>query len=308
MSDLKIAVVPVEDDGVVEAVARGGGRVTGPEEADGIVWTDPMNPAGLRHVLESSPARWVQLPFAGIEKFVQAGVLDERRAWTCTKGAYGYACAEHALALMLAAARRLHDHLCAGSWGGRRGGVPERMLRGESVVIVGTGGIGGELVRLLRPLQARIVAVNRSGRPLEGAERTVTTARLGDVVGEAGFVVLAAALTPETRHILDREILGRMHVRTWVVNVARGGLIDTDALVEALSQRLIGAAALDVTDPEPLPDGHPLWRLPNVIITPHVANTWEMALPELRAMVERNVRRFGAGEPLEGLVDVELGY
>lgn len=88
----------------------------------------------------------------------------------------------------------------------------------------------------------------------------------------------------------------------------RGGLVDTDALVNALTEGSIGGAALDVTDPEPLPEGHPLWDLDNVIITPHVANTWDMALPSLRAMVERNVARFGAGQPLEGLVDPSLGY
>ena len=308
MNDVKIAVVPVEDDGVVEAVARGGGRLVAPEEADGLVWTDPMSPAGLREVLAASPARWVQLPFAGIESFLQAGVLDDRRTWTCAKGIYGYACAEHALALMLAGARRLHDHVRARSWRTSSGGAPERMLRGERIVIVGTGGIGRELIALLRPFAARIVAVNRSGRSVEGAERTVTSEQLGEVVAEASFVVLAAALTRQTRHIVGRDVLARMQERAWIVNVARGALIDTEALVEALSSRRIAGAALDVTDPEPLPRDHPLWGLPNVIITPHVANTWDMALPELRGMVERNVRKFGEGEPLEGLVDVQLGY
>jgi phosphoglycerate dehydrogenase-like enzyme len=94
----------------------------------------------------------------------------------------------------------------------------------------------------------------------------------------------------------------------WIVNVARGGLIDTDALVNVLSDKRIGGAALDVTDPEPLPDDHPLWNLDNAIITPHVANTWAMALPELRELIRRNVRHFSRGEPLEGVVDVSLGY
>jgi D-3-phosphoglycerate dehydrogenase len=94
----------------------------------------------------------------------------------------------------------------------------------------------------------------------------------------------------------------------WIVNVARGGLIDTDALVEALDEGSIGGAALDVADPEPLPDGHPLWGCPNAIITPHIANTWDMALPELRALVRRNVGRFARGEDLEGLVDLAIGY
>jgi len=100
----------------------------------------------------------------------------------------------------------------------------------------------------------------------------------------------------------------RMKSTAWIVNVARGRHIDTDALVDALDRNVIGGAALDVTDPEPLPDGHPLWALPNCIVTPHVANTREMGRVVLARRVTENVRRFGAGEPLLGLVDVELGY
>jgi phosphoglycerate dehydrogenase-like enzyme len=103
-------------------------------------------------------------------------------------------------------------------------------------------------------------------------------------------------------------MLSRMGPKAWLVNVARGGIVDTGALVDALRAKQIGGAALDVTDPEPLPDGHPLWVLDNALITPHVANTWEMALPELRGLVRRNVAHFAAGEPLEGVVDPLTGY
>ena len=99
-----------------------------------------------------------------------------------------------------------------------------------------------------------------------------------------------------------------MSRQAWLVNVARGGLIDTGELVQALEHGSIGGAALDVTDPEPLPDGHLLWSFSNVIITPHIANTWDMALPELAARVERNVLAFGGGTPLEGQVDIALRY
>ncbi|MDP9224940.1 MAG: hydroxyacid dehydrogenase, partial [Actinomycetota bacterium] len=104
------------------------------------------------------------------------------------------------------------------------------------------------------------------------------------------------------------RMLSRMARQAWLVNVARGGIVDTDALVDALQAGRLGGAALDVTDPEPLPEGHPLWRMGNVIITPHVANTWDMALPQLRELVRRNVAHFAAGEDLEGLVDPSKGY
>jgi D-3-phosphoglycerate dehydrogenase len=103
-------------------------------------------------------------------------------------------------------------------------------------------------------------------------------------------------------------MLARMRSDAWIVNVARGPLIDTPALVEALQAGSIGGAALDVTDPEPLPDGHPLWSLEDALITPHVANTWAMAVPELAAMVARNVAAWCRGDELEGIVDPDLGY
>lgn len=309
MSAPQISIQPAITDELRGAVESSGGRVVeDPAQADGIVWINPRDPEGLRSVLDASPARWIQLPFAGIESFVAAGVIDPERTWTCTKGVYGHACAEHALALMLAAARRIHEHVRTRAWREGGFGSPERMLAGATVVVVGTGGIGRALVPLIFPLQARIIGVNRSGTALEGAERTVSVDDLGEVMGEADYVVIAAASTPETRHMFDAAMLARMKSTAWIVNVARGELIDTDALVRVLEADAIGGAALDVTDPEPLPEGHPLWAQPNAIITPHVANTWDMAVPELLGMVARNVAHFAAGEPLEGLVDPALGY
>jgi phosphoglycerate dehydrogenase-like enzyme len=293
---------------LMEAVRVGGGDDAPAEDADGIVWVEPTDPGALKRVLRSSPARWVQLPFAGIEGFVRAGAIDPDRTWTCAKGIFGPATAEHALALVLAAARRLHEHARARTWQPERSESTERRMHGATVVVVGTGGIGGALPDMLAPLGATVVGVNRSGRPLAGAARTVTTAELSDVLPDADFVVLAASLTPQTRGIIDAGVLAMMAPRAWLVNVARGALVDTDALVDALRRRAIAGAALDVTDPEPLPDDHPLWSLDNVLITPHVANTWVMGLPELAALVARNVAKFAAGEPLEGLVDPALGY
>ena len=309
MSAPTVAIKPASTDELEAAVRAGGGEpVEDPASADAIVWVNPRDPQGLGDLLTTSTARWVQLPFAGIEAFVAAGVIDPSRTWTCTKGVYGPACAEHALALMLAAARRLHDHITAESWRGGGFGSPERRLAGTTAVVIGTGGIGSALVPMVAPLGVRVIGVNRSGRPLAGADSTVTVDRLGEVVHEGDWVVVAAAATSATRHLIDREMLDAMRDSAWLINVARGELVDTDALVTALENGSIGGAALDVTDPEPLPDGHALWRLHNAIVTPHVANTWDMAVPELVAMVERNVTRFAAGAPLEGLVDPEAGY
>lgn len=310
MTGARVALLPAGLPILADAVAAGGGAVAPLDEANALVWTDPWDPDALRRVLAQSRVEWVQLPFAGIEAFVAAGVIDGDRTWTCTKGVYGRTTAEHALALMLAAARRIHVHAGATEWEAVDDPFarPERSLEGMHVLLIGTGGIGSALVEMLAPLRAVVIAVNRSGRPLAGAESTHAIGDLPRLLPEADFVVVAAALTDETRGLIDGRALTLMRADAWLVNVARGGLVDTDALVRALRDGSIGGAALDVTEPEPLPPGHPLWDLPNALVTPHVANTWSMAVPELAAMVRRNVERFSAGEPLEGVVDPTLGY
>lgn len=303
-----VAVEPVSYDALDEAIVSSGAALSTPQAADALVWTNPRDPDGLRSLLTQSPARWVQLPFAGIEDFFAAGVIEEDRIWTCTKGVYGPACAEHALCLMFAAARRLHEHLRNRTWRASGLGSPERLLRGTIVLVVGTGGIGRSLIDMLRPLGVRVLAVNRSGREVAGVERAVDSGSIDEVVGESDYIVLALALTPSSEGLFDARRLALMRPDAWLINVARGRLVDTAALVDALRGKSIGGAALDVTDPEPLPDDHELWQLDNVIITPHIANTWDMALPELTEMVQRNVTHFIRGEPLEGRVDPALGY
>lgn len=305
----RIHVAPVVSDELRDAVERGGGEIVDdPGAADAVIWVVPFQADELKALLEKSSARWVQLPFAGIESFFAAGTIDQAHTWTCTKGVYGPACAEHALALMLAAARRIPQHSRNREWRAGGFGSPERRLAGSTMLIVGAGGIGRALIDMLGPMAVRVIAVNRSGRPVAGAEKTATANALSELVPEADWIVVTAASTPETRHMFDAGLLARMKPEAWIVNVARGELIDTDALVEALRAGRLGGAALDVTDPEPLPEDHPLWGFDNVLITPHVANTWDMAVPELLAMVERNVASFAAGGSLEGLVDPIAGY
>lgn len=310
MTQARVALLPAGLPILEEAVAEGGGEVSALDDANALVWTNPWDPQALQQTLDGSAIEWVQLPFAGIEAFVAAGVIDRDHTWTCTKGVYGHTTAEHALTLMLAAARRVHVHARASEWETRDSPLDrvERSLAGARVLLIGTGGIGSALAGMVRPLGCVVTAVNRSGRALEGAESTHRVDELPRLLPDADFVVLAAALTEETRGLIDARALTLVRTDAWLVNVARGGLVDTDALVRALQDGSIGGAAMDVTDPEPLPAGHPLWDLPNALVTPHVANTWPMAVPELAAMVRRNVAHFGAGEPLEGIVDPALGY
>lgn len=270
---------------------------------DGVVWTDAKDAAGLRQVLERYPKiPWVQLPWAGIEPFVH--VLDTERTWTCGKGVYAEPVAEHALMLALAGLRGLGTYARADRWTRPRG---ENLL-GSRVVVLGGGGITESLLRLLAPFRGDVTVVRRDPVPVAGASRTVGLDGLDDALAGARVLFLALALTAETTGIIDGRRLRLLAPDGWVVNVARGAHVVTDDLVEVLAEGAIGGAALDVTDPEPLPPGHPLWSLDNCLITPHVGNTPEMAVPLLAERVRANVARFVASEPLIGLVDVEAGY
>jgi phosphoglycerate dehydrogenase-like enzyme len=264
-----------------------------------LVWTDPGAVTELRDVLRAHPGiSWVQLPMA------EAGVLDRRRRWTSAKGAYAEPVAEHALALLLASLRCLPERARARGWGQPAG----QTLFGQRVTVVGGGGITIALLRLLDPFRARVTVVRWRAEPVAGAACTVTASGLGEAMAGARAVVLTAALTPQTRGMIGQKELGVMDRQAWLVNVARGALVDTAALVEALRSNQIGGAALDVTDPEPLPAGHPLWDLPNCLITPHTADTEQMTEPLLAARITENVQRLAASQELEGLVDPDLGY
>ena len=288
---------------LAEAVVAGGGVVVDPEDAEGVVWASTGGADDLAALLAEHPGiRWVQLPWAGIEPFV--GVLDGTHTWTCGKGVYAVPVAEHALMLALAGLRGLGTYARASSWSGPQG----ENLVGAAVTILGGGGITEELVTLLAPFGCRITVVRRSGAPMAGADEVVGPDRLLEALPRRRLVVLALSLTDETRGIIDAEALAAMDDDAWLVNVARGAHIVTDDLVAALRAGTIGGAALDVTDPEPLPDGHPLWGLSNCLITPHVGNTPEMAVPLLSARITENSRRFATGEPLIGPVDPTLGY
>ena len=301
-----VAVGPARRDFAEKAIRDGGGEPTDVDaRADALVWLDPDDLDGLRAALATaSSARWVQLPYAGVERLAAAGIFDPGRAWTSAKGAYAEPVAEHALMLALAGLRLLRQRITARSWGKPAG----TSLYDQPVTILGGGGITASLLGLLAPLRVTATVVRHRPDPVPGAARTVGQADLHEALASAQVVFLALALTPSTEHIIGPAELAAMRPDAWLVNVARGGHVDTDALVAALDAGAIGGAALDVTDPEPLPDGHPLWDQERCIITPHTADTTEMIRPLLARRIRDNVARFAAGEPLIGQVDPALGY
>jgi len=300
----KIAVEPQSwrSETLKAAVAAGGGEVADIAVAQGLIWSDPQSPEILQSHLDAGPdIAWVQLPYAGIEPYL--GVLDKERLWTCGKGVYARPVAEHALMLLLASFRGLDSYALARTWLPPQG----KNLLDSKLTILGGGGITEELLKLLEPWNVEATVVRKRPRPLAGAQVKLMEDLSGSLA-EADGVVLALALTDETRGVIDSAALDAMKPDAWLVNVARGEHVVTDDLVRALEAEAIGGAALDVTDPEPLPDGHPLWQLPNCLITPHVGNTPEMGLALLAKRVEDNVARFAQGQELLGPVYVDLKY
>lgn len=290
---------------LARAVTAGGGRVVGPADASVLVWTDPADDAGLAAVLDEHPhLGWVQLPWAGIEPHLEVVRAHAERTWTCGKGVYAEPVAEHALALALAGLRGLDRYARADRWTAPSG----TNLLGARVTIVGGGGIAETLLRLLGPFGCDVTVVRRSSAPVAGAARVLPSEDLDAALTGARLAVLALPLTPGTEGLIDRRRLDLLAEGACLVNVARGRHVVTDDLVAALRDGPLGSAGLDVTDPEPLPPGHPLWDLPNALVTPHTANTEAMAEPLLSARVTENVRRWSAGEPLIGLVDPAGGY
>jgi D-3-phosphoglycerate dehydrogenase len=252
---------------------------------------------------------WVQLDAAGIEPWFESGLIDGKRVWTCAKGQYGVAVAEHVVMLVLAALRRLKELLDAKQWAPLRG----ELLAGKTVGLAGAGGIGRELISRLRPFGVRIIALSEPGGFIEGADESLGPDGLEVLLAKSDVVVLAVPVTPKTKGFIGRDQLNLIGPSGWLVNVSRGALVQTDALVAALTEGRLGGACVDVTDPEPLEDGHPLWDMPNVIITPHTATSVDLAgadsrLAEYACLVRDNVRRFVVGEALLAMVDPDLGY
>jgi phosphoglycerate dehydrogenase-like enzyme len=298
-----ITTAPRTSSWIDAAVVAGGGQVAEPASATAVVWTASDDPAGLAELLDANPQiDWVQLPWAGIEPYVP--LLGDGRIWSCAKGVYAEPVAEHALAMLLAGFRHLPGYARASTWTGPAG----RNLLGARVTIFGGGGIAESLLRLLGGFGCHVTVVRRRPEAMAGVDRVLGSDQHLDALRGADAVVLALPLVDDTVGLIGERELAAMEPHAWLINVARGAHVQTDALVAALDAGAIGGAALDVTDPEPLPDGHPLWGRPNVLITPHTGNTPAMARPLLGARITDNVRRYVAGDELVGLVDGALGY
>ena len=248
--------------------------------------------------------RWVQLPSAGIDRWIDIIRSHPHLEWTSAKGAYARPVAEFAVALTLAALRRLHEFSRESSWSPQRGST----LYGKEVAVLGAGAIGREYIRLIQPFETRISAIRRSPEPIAGAYRTTGIEELSRILPSTRVLLLAASSTSATRGVMGAGMLDLLPDDAIIVNVARGDLIDHDALARRLRDGSLGAAALDATEPEPLPPGHELWREPRCLITPHTANAASISASFLDSRIEENLRRWSTGLSLVGRVDADAGY
>ncbi|GAB7050492.1 2-hydroxyacid dehydrogenase [Catenuloplanes indicus] len=240
----------------------------------------------------------VQLLSAGAE--VWTGQLPPHVTLCDARGVHDSSTAEWAMTAILAHLRSFPAFIraqAAGEWA-YAGNTPTDELAGKHVLIVGAGSIGTALAARLRPFEVTVTLVARRPRPDDGV-RAVED--LPGLLPRADVVVLLVPLTEATRALVDAGFLGTMRDGALLVNVARGLVVDTAALVAEVSSGRL-SAALDVTDPEPLPAGHPLWGLPNVLITPHVAGSVRGLHPRAYALVGAQIRRFAGGLPLENVV------
>jgi len=259
--------------------------------------------------------RWIQVPAAGVAHVLSPDLIASPIIVTSARGVRAHAIAEHVLASVLALARQLHTAVrrqVEHRWAldELESGGLMRTLHGRRLTVVGLGSIGSEVARLASAFGMRVSAVRkRVDQPVpDGVDEVFPPDRLAELLARSDVVVLSAALTSDTRHLMDDAAFHALKPGALLVNIGRGRLVDDEALVAALKDGRAAGAALDVFTREPLDPASPYWDLPNVLITPHVSGAMEDYWTPLVALFSENLRRFEAGETLINVVDKVAGY
>lgn len=255
--------------------------------------------------------RWVCSPNAGVEKYQPEDAMPKGCMLTNSSGAYGLAIAEYIIMVLLMLMRRMPEYQAAMADRSWPYFSPIRSIANSNILMLGTGDIGSNTARRLSSLGANVTGVSRSGKSSEPAfSRVAKVDELDTLLPGADAVIMALPSTPDTIGILSRERIARLNSQAFVINVGRGSAIDQEALVEALQNRRIAGAALDVMTPEPLPADHPLWDCPNTIITPHVSGNDALKSTQEAdvSMFLSDLELYAANKPLKYLVNRKAGY
>jgi phosphoglycerate dehydrogenase-like enzyme len=260
--------------------------------------------------------RWIHSPAAAVHQLIFPELVNSGVILTNSSQVHGPVVAEHVIALLFALAKRLPDafrfqekHI----WGQEpmwRGRPRPRELAGATAGLVGLGSIGREVAKRASALGMRIIAVREhpeKGSP-ERVEQVFSSLQIDDLLSQSDYVILAAPLTPGTRSLMNAMRFAKMKFDACLINVSRGALVDEAALAQALSEKKIGGAALDVFAQEPLPPDSPLWDLENLLITPHTAALTEKLWERHYKLFAENLRRYVAHQPLLAVVDKQRGY
>jgi phosphoglycerate dehydrogenase-like enzyme len=265
----------------------------------------------LQRILAAAPRlRWLHTPSAGVDGLLIPEVIERKIVLTNSAGAHAIPIAEFVLLAMLGHAKRARDLAALkpeNAWEqGRTLHLGE--LYEKTLLILGLGHIGQAIARRAAAFDMRVIGSRRRPVPIAGVERVVGEHEWRMLLPEADYLVIAMPLTSATRAMLDAAALAELRPGAYLINIARGEIIDTTALIAALEQGRLAGAALDVLPEEPLPPEHPLWRTPNVWITPHISSSSPRTSERAIAIFLENVRRDMAGQPFINLVDQQAGY
>lgn len=276
--------------------------------ADVLYQWHSFSPALKENWAAASSLKWVHVSAAGVSQLLFDELIRSDVVYTNSRGVLSRAIAEFALGFVLDFAKdsqgsfRLQQQQ---RWQHR----VTRKIQGQSALVVGTGSIGREIARLFGAVEMNVSGVGRSSRPGDDDfDWVYSSTDLTGVVHDYDYLVLAAPLTAATKGLVTADVLAAMKPSAHLINIGRGELVSTAALTEALTLGLIAGAALDVVHPEPLPEGHVLWDMENVIITSHMSGDTEVYLDDLGKLFVHNLRRFCSGEPLHNVVDKTLGF
>lgn len=259
--------------------------------------------------------KWIHSVAAGIGGLMIPEVLVSDVLVTNARGVFSTVMAEHALGIILAFSRRLFDCMRfqqQSRWAREELWAMEPKMgeiSGRTLGIVGYGSIGQEIAKRARAFEMRILAVKKdtSSRD-EFADQVFSLSQLTDLLRQSDFVVLALPHTPDTKGIIGKAEFEVMKPNAYLINIGRGKLIDEGALIQALRNGRIAGAALDVFETEPLPQDHPFWAEPNILITPHCSGNFSGFWPRSRDLIAENIRAFREGKSLRNVVDKKRGY
>ena len=308
LSDEKLASITDNVPGVVIEYCGGGSCAQIDDIVDSEVIFGKPPP---KMVAKLKSLKWLHLPSAGADPFSDASLYaDPSVILTKSSGTFGIPIAEHIIGMMIALGHNFTRHYTdqqVGAW--RQDWLGNLNIYGSNVLVLGLGDIGTEVCKRLSGFSCNIIGFrNDPSVPHELVSEVRHISRLKESIPDADYILICLPGTDDTKKLFRRDEFDLMKKTAIIVNIGRGHIIDTDALIDALNTHKIAGAGLDVTDPEPLPAGHPLWSAKNVLITPHVSAFSPMILERRFDIFLDLLKLYASGKPMYNIVDLTLGY